>query len=198
VKNDYVRTYVARDEALDVAVVAHHFEALTGQAAAALHAEGFRADAHRFARTADLRYYGQAFEVRVPVGDGPFDRRGADTTVAAFHDAHESLYGYCFRDRPEQRVEWVNLRVTGVGPIRRPEPRPLPGLPGGAERARTSHRPVYFTDGYARTPVYWRPNLAPGDVLEGPAVIEEYGATVPLHPGFAAKVDDFGNLVVTR
>jgi N-methylhydantoinase A len=45
--------------------------------------------------------------------------------------------------------------------------------------------------------LYWRPELAPGDVVEGPAVIEEYGATVPVHPGFVAWVDRFGNLLVT-
>jgi N-methylhydantoinase A len=32
----------------------------------------------------------------------------------------------------------------------------------------------------------------------GPAVVEEFSSTVPLHPGFAAEVDDFGNLVVGR
>jgi N-methylhydantoinase A len=45
--------------------------------------------------------------------------------------------------------------------------------------------------------LFWRPELAPGDVVAGPAVIEEYGATVPVHPGFAARVDRFGNLLVT-
>ena len=46
------------------------------------------------------------------------------------------------------------------------------------------------------TPVYWRSSLAAGDEVAGPAVIEEYGATIPLHPGFAARVDGFGNLLV--
>ena len=44
----------------------------------------------------------------------------------------------------------------------------------------------------------WRADLAPGTTREGPAIIEEYGSTVPLHPGFSATVDDFGNLVVRR
>jgi N-methylhydantoinase A len=57
---------------------------------------------------------------------------------------------------------------------------------------------VCFDDSYVDTPVYWRPDLAPGDVVPGPAVIEEYGSTVPLHPGFTAAVDALGNLVVTR
>jgi N-methylhydantoinase A len=52
--------------------------------------------------------------------------------------------------------------------------------------------------GYVETPVLWRGELGPGATVEGPAVIEEYGSTVPLHPGFAATVDDFGNLLVRR
>jgi len=44
--------------------------------------------------------------------------------------------------------------------------------------------------------VLWRTDLAPGTTVEGPAIIEEYGSTVPLHPGFTATVDDFGNLLV--
>jgi N-methylhydantoinase A len=189
VKNDYVQTYVARHAALDSDLVARHFAALTARAAAALRAEGFPDAEHRFVRTADLRYFGQAFEVRVAMADDD-----PDATVAAFHDAHEQLYGYCFRDRPEQQVEWVNLRVTGVGPIRRPSLRPL-SRSGAAGPA--GFRPVSFVDSYADTPVYWRPDLPPGAVVSGPAVIEEYGSTVPLHPGFAATVDPLGNLVIT-
>ncbi len=59
-------------------------------------------------------------------------------------------------------------------------------------------RPVCFDadDGYVDTPVLWRTDLTPGTTVEGPAIIEEYGSTVPLHPGFSATVDDFGNLLV--
>jgi N-methylhydantoinase A len=200
VKNDYVQTAVARHAHLDLAGVASAFGALEAQAAATLDAEGFPRAAHRYLRSADLRYYGQAFEVRVPVPDGPVDPAIADATVAAFHDAHERLYGYCFRDRPEQQVEWVNLRVTGVGPIRRPRLRETEPGDGDAARARTGSRPVCF-DGHAEhldTPVYDRAGLRPGDTVAGPAVVEEYGATLPLHPGFRADVDRHGNLVVTQ
>ncbi|MFR9776320.1 hydantoinase/oxoprolinase family protein [Micromonospora sp. MS34] len=190
VKNDYVQTYVARHRSLDIDAVRVHFDALTRRAAEALDAEGFPRDQHGYLRSADLRYYGQAFEVRVPVGD-----LDPDGVVAAFHDAHERVYGYCFRDKPEQQVEWVNLRVTGIGPIRRPT---LPVLADGPA-ATPTFRPVCFHgDEYARTPVYWRDDLSPGATVRGPAVIEEYGSTVPLHPGFSATVDRFGNVVVSR
>jgi N-methylhydantoinase A len=61
-------------------------------------------------------------------------------------------------------------------------------------------RPVCFDaeEGYVDTPVVWRADLAPGATLEGPVIIEEYGSTVPVHPGFAATVDDYGNLLVRR
>jgi N-methylhydantoinase A len=197
VRNDYVQTAVRRHDALDPAAVGRAFEALRGQAATALDAEGFAAEEQRFVRTADLRYVGQAFEVRVPVPDGPVDATLSDEVAASFHTAHEQLYGYGFRGDPRQPVEWVNLRVSGIGPIRRPEPRELPAGDGDPERARTGTRAVVFED-RRDTPVYWRPSLAPGDVLHGPAVLEEFGSTIPLHPGFTARIDRFGNVLVTR
>ena len=73
VKNDYVQTHVALADGLDPATVASTYDDLTGRAAAALTGEGFAPEQHQFVRTADLRYFGQAFEVRVPVSEGPVD-----------------------------------------------------------------------------------------------------------------------------
>ena len=200
VKNDYVRTAVRRHADLDVAAVEAVFGELTGLAAAALDGEGFSREQHRYDRTADLRYFGQAFEVRVDVPDGALDRGRAQTVADAFHAAHEQLYGYCFRDDPRQQVEWVNLRVSGVGPIQRPAlvpaERRVAGVPEPSGRRRVSFDGD--GDGYVDVPLYWRPDLRAGDLIVGPAVLEEFGSTVPLHPGFAAEVDDLGNLVVTR
>ena len=261
VKNDEVQTAVARHADLDPAAVATTLDDLEARAARSLDAEGFARPAHRYLRSADLRYYGQAFEVRVPVPDGLVDRPLTEATVAAFHDAHQRLYGYSFRDDPTQQVEWVNLRVTGIGPIRRPTLRPLTGeagassgppadalqpqppvagapgraaastpaggaperegSPPGKQGRRAVHTPIPATTtasarppipvsartrpacfdpsyGFVDTAIYRRDELAPGDRIAGPAVVEEYGATVPLLPGFRAEVDRFGNLIVTR
>jgi N-methylhydantoinase A len=197
VKNDYVRTAVARHDALDLAQVQALYADLQDQAAEALDREGFPRDEHRYVRTADLRYVGQAFEVRVPVAAGPIGTATADDAAAAFHDAHEQLYGYSFRDDPRQHVEWVNLRVSGVGPITRPVLSEQPAGDGDPVRARTGARRVFF-DEYVDTPIYWRPDLAAGDELHGPAVVEEFGSTVPVHPGFVARVDALGNIVVRK
>lgn len=203
VKNDYVQTAVARHSTLDHAAVQKTFDALTDRAAQALDAEGFPRDAHRYTRTVDLRYFGQAYEVRVPAPDGPIDEAYAADVASRFHDEHRALYGYDFRDDPTQQVEWVNLRVTGIGPITRPELREIPSATGEAaleERALRSRRPVCFdaAEGYVDTAVWWRTDLRAGDLVAGPAIIEEFGSTVPVHPGFVLRIDALGNLVITK
>ncbi|KRF43222.1 5-oxoprolinase [Terrabacter sp. Soil811] len=203
VKNDYVQTSVARHHALDHAAVQKTFDDLTAKAASALDGEGFARESHRYTRTVDLRYFGQAYEVRVAAPEGEVDEAYAAGVASRFHDEHRALYGYDFRNDPTQQVEWVNLRVTGVGPITRPELRDLAPSEGAAdvrERAHRSVRPVCFDAdaGYVDTDVWWRPDLLAGDTVEGPAVIEEFGSTVPVHPGFVVRVDTLGNLVITR
>jgi N-methylhydantoinase A len=142
-------------------------------------------------RSVDLRYFGQAFEITVPAPDGPIDDDFVTEVEARFHDAHERSYGYCYRDDPTHVVEWVNLRVTGVGAMPRPELAPVRA--GGDALEGT--RPVYF-EGWHETPVYARERLS-GEIA-GPAVIQEFGSTLPIHPGFRARVDEFGNVVVRR
>lgn len=203
VKNDYVQTAVARQSGLDHAAIEQIFAGLTQRAAAALNKEGFAAADHHYVRTVDLRYFGQAYEVRVTAPEGTVDQAYADTVAAAFHDEHRALYGYDFRNDPTQEVEWVNLRVSGIGPITRPTIREIDSAPadsGLAERAQKSTRPVCFDaeQGYVDSAVYWRPDLRAGDSFAGPAIVEEFGSTVPIHPGFTVRVDQFGNLIVIK
>jgi N-methylhydantoinase A len=197
VKNDYVQTHVTAHVDLDLDELRSVYATLESQAADTLTREGFALEEQRFQRTADLRYDGQAYEVRVPAPDGPIDEEFARTVVDRFHDAHEQLYGYGYRDDPRHGVEWVNLRATGIGPIRRPVLEPQPAGDGDASRARTGERRVFF-DTWHDTAVFARAELAPRDRVPGPAIIEEFGSTVPVHPGFVATVDERRDLVVAR
>ncbi|MFG1706832.1 hydantoinase/oxoprolinase family protein [Nonomuraea sp. M3C6] len=189
VKNDYVRTYVTRD--LSLGKAAEIFHDLEHQAGEALDREGF--DDPIYLRSADLRYYGQAYEVRVTAPAGEIDAAWQADVIERFHEAHQKLYGYAYRDDPRHGVEWVNLRVSGIGPITRPGIRRLEKAGEGA----TSVRPVHF-DETRDTPIHQRAALGPGAAIKGPAVIEEYGSTIPVHPGFTAKVDEYGNVEIRR
>jgi N-methylhydantoinase A len=198
VRNDDVQTHVVRDDALDRDEIAAVYRELEARAARSLRREGFADRDHRFLRSADLRYDGQAFEVRVPAPDGPIDLAFQRAVVDAFHDEHQRLYGYAYRDQADRHpVEWVNLRVTGVGPITRPTLAELGSGDGDPMRARTGTRAVAFDGDPVDTALYAREKLLLGDVIIGPAIVEEFGSTVPIHPGYRAEVDHLGNLIVT-
>ncbi len=198
VRNDYVQTMIAKHTALDAGSVGAAYGDLEARAATALDGEGFARGDQRMQRTADLRYVGQAFEVRVPVPDGDLDDAALATVADAFHAAHHQLYGYDFRTDPRQAVEWVNLRVSGIGPIRRPDLVARPDrTEGSVADAVTGTRRVFF-DEWTDTPLYARTQLQPGDVVTGPAIVEEFGSTVPVHPGFTATVDSYSNLLLTK
>jgi N-methylhydantoinase A len=196
VRIDDVRTFVADHDQLDLTALGAVLTELEDEAATALSAEGFDPGDQRFLRSADLRYDGQAFEVRVDVPAGPVDAALATAVLARFHDEHERLYGYCYRDRPQHGVEWVNVRLTGVGPLDAPPLAPAP--PGTGTVVPTGTRPVFFAGAWHDTPMVWRPDLGAGDEVVGPAVVEEYGSTLPVPPGVRAEVDRLGALVVRR
>jgi N-methylhydantoinase A len=199
IKNDFVRTSVQRDDTLDLEHLNASYTQLEAQAVRALASEGFADAAMRLVRSADFRYFGQAWEVRVEVPAGQLDRAAADVAIDRFHAAHERTYGYSYAGQPEQRIEWVNVRVAGIGPLRRPVVRSRPrSLPGGVERARGGARRVYFDAATFDTPIYAREGLQPGDCVEGPAIVEEFGSTTVVFPGQQARVDEFGNLVLER
>ncbi len=161
VKNDYVQTHVSLADELDPATLTAAFDLLTSQAATALTKEGFADEQHSFVRTADLRYFGQAFEVRVPVPEGPVDQGVLDEVAARFHAEHTALYGYDFAGDPTQQVEWVNLRVSGIGPIQRPEITRVPlgdGAPSRRAVARcASSRPTGTSTRRCCGAPTWRP-----------------------------------------
>ena len=86
-----------------------------------------------------------------------------------------------------------------AGDRHRPDP-PAAAAPriaagdGAGAAAGTRRRCASTRAGFATAPIYWRPDLPAGDVVAGPAVIEEFGSTVPCIPGSRATVDRLGNL----
>jgi N-methylhydantoinase A len=120
-----------------------------------------------------------------------------DEAVASFEREHERAYGY---SAPGEPVEWVNLRLTALGAIPKPQLRRLAHQGQGASAAHKARRPVYFAEasGYVDCPIYDRYLLGDGCVIDGPAIVEELDSTTTIHPGYRAVVDPFGNLHVKR
>jgi N-methylhydantoinase A len=142
-----------------------------------------------------MRYAGQSYELTVDLPDRSVNVRILADAVAAFHNLHEKAYGHSAEDEPTMVV---NVRVTGIGEI----PKPNLRRTHDSQSALTgdAHRKVYFPEagGFIDTPVYLRANLSDLGAVVGPAVIEEMDSTTVIPPEFVARVDDQGNLRITR
>jgi N-methylhydantoinase A len=169
-------------EELPVAELQAEFQALADAGRAALEREGVAAADCRVSRSVDLRYRGQSYTLNLPWSDPA----GA---AAAFHQRHDERYGH----RLALPVELVNLRVAVTGP----QPvLSLADLAPGTAAAPVAHCAVVGCA--APVPRYERAQLAPEQVLQGPAVLSERVATTWLAPGWLARVDRVGNLRLER
>jgi len=196
-KHDYATTFIRRVDQLDTRAVTDVFARMESSGRASLLRDSIAAGNMEFVRQADMRYVGQSFELTIPLSANADITPGVVTQVLAqFHEAHERAYGF---NAPGEPVELVNLRLTAVGKIGKPQLREL--LPGGEEGSgEKGRRQVYFAErgGFVDCPIYDRYHLRFGAVIAGPAIVEEFDSTTVIHPGYVARVDRFGNMMLTR
>jgi N-methylhydantoinase A len=191
-KMDYVATAVQREDRFDPTALQGVCERLEAEAERNLTAEGISAERQRLERSVDIRYFGEAYEIRIDVPSGSISATTLNNAVDRFHTAHEALYGYSYRDT--QLTEIVNVRVTGIGMIDKPNLTERPSE--GKQSEPTDFRQIYFDGRYRMTPIYDRVQLGSGERITGPAIVEEYGSTTVLQPNQDAHVDQFANLLV--
>ncbi len=181
---DYSRTVMLQGDAMERA--GDLFTELEQCGRAEFAAEGLEGTVQR---TVDLRYRHQGYELNVAWnGESP---QGA---IVEFHTLHRQRYGFSDSARP---VEIVNLRLRMIAPgeLYIPQKRAL--KPGDGSEACYAERQVYFDGEFLSTRFYRRDGLRPGDLVRGPALITEYTAATVLPPGASAKVDGYGNLVIS-
>ena len=191
-RTDHIITKVMHEDAIDLADVAARYVALERDAVATLERDGIEASRVRLVREADIRYAGQSMEVRVTAPGGAVDASFLSGLVGAFNAAHRRTFGYDYAG--QQKIELVNLCVSGFGLIERPRMPRLAGRPANA--ASRASRAVYFGTGFRDTPVFDRALLPPAGRIDGPAVIEEFGSTTVAFPGQSIEVDPHGILVI--
>jgi N-methylhydantoinase A len=191
-RTDHIVTRVMQQDAADPATVATLYGRLEEEAIDTLRRNGIEAGRIRLQRQADVRYVGQSMEVRVDAPSGAIDASFLDRLADAFHAAHRRTFGYDYAGR--QKIEFVNMCVSGFGLIERPQ---LPKLGGaGGAPAAIGHRSVYFEGAFRDTPVYRRGALAPAAHIAGPAIVEEFGSTTVVFPGQRLEVDPHGVLII--
>jgi len=193
IEHHHARTRQSRTDAADLRDVNDCLADLDAAGRARMREEGAPPREVRVAYAAEMRYVGQAYELEVPI-EVPLTRERVAEIVAAFHAAHERIYGYA---RPQQLVEFVNFRAVHTYPLPRPVVRPAARASGTLADARLGDRRAYF-DGYVPTTLYERARLPLGARLTGPAIVEQDDTTTVIPPGVTALVDEAGNLRLRR
>lgn len=178
------RSYPRRLDEVDEAALAGVYDELRAQAGEIIAAAAPGAP-QRFSLLADLRYFGQGHQLRVPLES--LDRAAI---AAAFRRDYLAAYGYAYDD---MAVEIVTLRVEALAETTGPGFAPLPADTIAAESARevwdnalgrmVPHRVLRFG--------------AVGGPVEGPAIIVQPGATIHVGTGATATRHPAGWLEIT-
>tara|TARA_Y100000588_G_scaffold92806_1_gene100338 strand:- start:7226 stop:9277 length:2052 start_codon:yes stop_codon:yes gene_type:complete len=193
-RHDYVRTVLKGGDSVTTGELNSLFYDMENDAISQMKGEGFGSGEITLLRVADIRYVGQGYEFEIPVGN---DKIGSDQLkdiFERFHDAHKGLYGY---SNPENPVEIVNIRLVALAETSRPDlsPKRIENATDPS-KAVVDQRPVVFSGDAVSTGIYDRTRLAPGDLINGPAVIEQLDSTTVVWPHQTARVDEYSNLIL--
>jgi 5-oxoprolinase (ATP-hydrolysing) len=171
---------------------------LTAAARAELKDEGVAEDRVRVVRRAHLRYDGTDTALIVPLGP-------AAAMISDFEDAYRRSFSFLTRDK-QIIVEAVSVELTAASDVAAalaaptPEaagPAPAAGLKPAADPAAAPVR-MFVAGEWARVPCVRRPDLSPGQVVAGPALIVEDFATTVVEPGWHAELTGRADLLLRR
>lgn len=194
---DYVRSVFRRLDGLSFEEIEAIYQEMEAEGRAAIAASQIRPEEIVFERAADMRYVGQEHAVTVDLPQVHFDRKDRDGIKTHFDEVHKVRYG---TSAPKEPADIVSLRMTVQGRMAKPPRNEVAsGHASPDDAALRAHKPVYFRSAgdYVSTPVYKRERLKSGNLILGPALIEEHASTTVVQPGDTLVVDQFGNLQIS-
>ena len=221
-RRDWSHTFYSPLDSLDLGALNRRLEELEGEAEAMLQGTGVPEADRAIERAADCRYTKQAYELTVPLAGGTVTREALDALAREFHGQHLRTYGH---ENPSEPVQLVNVRVTATGRMPRVEfhaeaagaaaatgaeaggPGRRRASPGQARRPRAEARRQCGRYGSASrsaarssavTTSPPGPRVARTAAGAGPFIVEEMDCTVVVPPGWRARLDERGFILMTR
>jgi N-methylhydantoinase A len=190
VRGDFSLTSLTRAEPGSLKALNRGLATLKQRGAAWIKGEGERRA--RFQWFADLRYFGQNFELIMELKSDRIHAAALAKLSEAFHHRHKDYYGYDMRGQP---VEIVNLRLVVTASRRALPHESMKSLRGEVKHALLEKRRVWFSQtGFVATPVYDRDRLPIACRINGPAIIEQMDTTTVVPPRAVLKSDRLGYL----
>ncbi len=194
---DFSKTEMQLSTKVNLDVLDEDFKVLEKEAHDRLVEDNMSEDNIIIQRVADCRYEGQGYEMRVPVIGGKVTEDTIEKLKESFHETHKKQFGRSFR---QVAVEIVNIRVIGTGSIEDLNALKIEKGNGDISSAVSGQRSVTFrVNGkpeHMMTTIYERAELKAGDVIQGPAIINQMDTTIVIEPDCVGKVNDYGIIVI--
>jgi N-methylhydantoinase A len=194
VVNDFSQTLIVplREDKIDAINAA--FAELVAGAEQVLRGEDHPEDRWQLVASAEIRYRGQEHAVNVSLAGHELRASDVEGLVERFGEAHEIHYGH----RTKDPVEIVTLRLRAIAAVERPELPRVPARTDGSAPEPSGHRSVYRAEagGDVDYALYVRSRLFAGDLVPGPAIVEEPSSTTVVHAGDVVTVGEYGELIV--
>jgi N-methylhydantoinase A len=155
---------------------------------------GIAHERRRLEYSVDARYARQSFELVVPIPACPRDETALAEIGDAFHDLHCKTYGHDNRQEP---VHVVSVRLAAVGTLPELVIREQPA-PSGADAVKSRRQVRFHAAGSVEAAVYDRRRMPAGFQAAGPAVIEALESTILVPPGWEAKMNEDGFVLLSQ
>lgn len=190
--HSYAQTHFRLLDKLDIQELESIYQDMEHTGLEMLKEEGISKNAVEFVRSLDMSYEGQGHYVEVPLSDLTL-KEGAKTKISnIFHRFHETKYGHILN--APQRITTVRLKAIGkTKEIRTSKIKQGESIPDEAYKLK---RKVYLDKDFDECQIYDRYKLLSGNVISGPAIVEEPFHTTVVMPGQILFVDSTGNLII--
>lgn len=192
-RRDFVQTRVMNLDAESMASFRAQFTALEKEAEKWYAQENIPMDKRGKEYFLDMRYQGQNHEIRVPVDiDAITDEK---ELRAAFIKTYERLYSFSSDDA----VQIVNFGLSAIGNIILPLVNEEAYAGEDPSKAIIGSRRVYEGGGcFKDYTLYDRDLLGNGNIINGPAIVEQMDSTTVILANQYAVVDKYLNMIIER
>lgn len=191
-RRDFVQTSVMDLGQTDFSVITTMYDRLEHDADVWFDKEQIPMDERGLEYYLDMRYKGQNYEIAVP-----YDKsiQNVEALRERFTETYLRLYSYSSADE----VQIVNFGLSAIGRISKPRIEREDYVGEDSSSAIMGERMVLLEDGSRENyMLYDREKLHCGNVINGPAIVEQMDSTTIILNNQKAVVDEYFNMIITR
>ncbi|QFU74379.1 hydantoinase/oxoprolinase family protein [Halioglobus maricola] len=192
VQDEAARTYLTMSEDLSDEKLRQDLRELQVRAGESLLADGIPTEDHQITYQADLRYAGQAFQITVDFTEAELQQKGLALITDQFDAEHEQLFTFKLDDGHEILMirAVAKARTQAIAELQQA------ATTASLEECEIHRSKFYYAGNWHDAPIFDRRKLHQQLQVPGPAIVTEMDSTTVILPGFVARIDAVGNLLI--